>query len=237
MLGSQAVGRDGPRADQGIVAEPTNLAVCPCNKGRVSTKFVTRGRAAHSSVPEKGINAITRMARLISAFDDYPAELLARPAHPLLGTGRFNPGVIKGGVQVNTVPDYCEIEVDRRTLPGETKEQVYAEFHERIGRVANGDPEFAYEITEPTWLIPSNDISAAEPVVVALRAAHAAIWGRDPGVRAFVAGADGPHYGFPSVVCGPGDIAQAHTTNEWVEMAEVVDAARLYLHVALQMLR
>ncbi len=236
MLGSQAIGRDGPRADQGIVGEPTNLAVCPSNKGRVSTKLITRGRAAHSSVPEKGINAISRMARVISAFDDYNAELLTRPQHPLCGNGRFNPGVIKGGVQVNMVPDYCELEVDRRTLPGETKEQVYAEFHARIARAAQGDPDFAYEITPPTWLIPANDISPVEPVVAALRGAHLALRGSDPGVQAFVAGSDAPHYGFPTVVCGPGSIAQAHTTDEWVVLAEVVEAARLYLHVALQLL-
>lgn len=236
MVGSQAIGHAGPRADQGIIGEPTSLQVCPANKGRVSTKIITRGRAAHSSVPEMGINAIGRMARVISAFDDYNAELLTRPQHPLCGNGRFNPGVIHGGVQVNMVPDYCELEVDRRTLPGETKAEVYREFHARIARAAQGDPNFAYEITEPTWLIPANDISPAEPVVVALRNAHVALWGRDPGVQAFVAGSDAPHYGFPTVVCGPGSIAQAHTTDEWVELAEIVNAARLYLHVALQLL-
>ncbi len=236
MVGAQAIGRDGPRADQGIIGEPTSLQVCPANKGRVSTKLITRGRAAHSSVPEKGINAIDRMARVIGAFADYNAELLTRPQHPLCGNGRFNPGVIHGGVQVNMVPDYCELEVDRRTLPGETKDQVYAEFHARIARAAQGDPDFTYEITDPTWLIPANDISPAEPVVAALRNAHLALWGRDPGVQAFVAGSDAPHYGFPTVVCGPGSIAQAHTTDEWVVLAEVIDAARLYLHVALQLL-
>lgn len=236
MVGSKAIGRDGPRADQGIIGEPTGLQVCPANKGRVSTKIVTRGRAAHSSVPEKGINAISRMARVINAFDDYNAELLGRPPHPLCGNGRFNPGVIRGGVQVNMVPDYCELEVDRRTLPGETKDQVYAELHARIARAAQGDSDFAYEITEPTWLIPANDISPDEPVVVALRKAHLALWDRDPGVQAFVAGSDAPHYGFPTVVCGPGSIAQAHTTDEWVTLEEVAAAARLYLHVTLQLL-
>lgn len=236
MVGSKAIGRDGPRADQGIIGEPTSLQVCPANKGRVSTKIITRGRAAHSSVPEKGINAISRMARVINAFEDYNAELLSRPPHPLCGNGRFNPGVIHGGVQVNMVPDYCELEVDRRTLPGETKDQVYSELHARIARAAQGDADFAYEITEPTWLIPANDISPDEPVVVALRRAHLALWGRDPGVQAFVAGSDAPHYGFPTVVCGPGSIAQAHTTDEWVTLTEVAAAARLYLYVALQLL-
>jgi acetylornithine deacetylase/succinyl-diaminopimelate desuccinylase family protein len=236
MLGSKAIGQGGRLADQGIIGEPTNLRVCPANKGRVSTKIVTRGRAAHSSVPEKGINAIDKMSKVIRAFGDYNQELLGRSPHPLCGHGRFTPGVIRGGVQVNMVPDYCELEVDRRTLPGETRESVYSEFTARIRKAAEGDPDFAYEITEPTWLIAPNDISPGEPVVAALRAAHQGIFGRDPGVEAFVAGSDAPYMGFPTVICGPGSIAQAHTTCEFVNLQEVTDAARLYLHAALQLL-
>jgi acetylornithine deacetylase len=236
MLGSKAIGQGGRMADQGIIGEPTNLRVCPANKGRVSTKIITRGRAAHSSVPEKGINAIDKMSKVIRAFGDYNQELLGRTPHPLCGQGRFTPGVIRGGVQVNMVPDCCELEVDRRTLPGESRETVYAEFHARIRTAADGDPDFAYEITEPTWLIAPNDISPGEPVVAALRAAHRELFGRDPGVEAFVAGSDAPYMGFPTVICGPGSIAQAHTTCEFVDLQEVADAAHLYLHAALQLL-
>jgi acetylornithine deacetylase len=236
MLGSKAIGQSDRMADQGIIGEPTNLKICPSNKGRVSTKIVTRGRAAHSSVPEKGINAIDKMAKVIRAFGDYNQELLGRPPHPLCGHGRFTPGVIHGGVQVNMVPDTCELEVDRRTLPGESRESVYGEFHERIRRAAAGDPDFVYEITAPTWLIAPNDISPQEPVVAALRAAHQGIFGKDPRVEAFVAGSDAPYMGFPTVICGPGSIAQAHTTSEFVDLQEVADAARLYLHAALHLL-
>lgn len=95
-------------------------------------------------------NAIERMAKVIRAFGDYNRELLGRTPHPLCGHGRFTPGVFHGGVQVNMVPDYCELEADRRPLPGESRESVYAEFHERIRRAAAGDPDFVYEISEPT---------------------------------------------------------------------------------------
>ena len=236
MLGSKAIGQSGRMADQGIIGEPTHLRVCPSNKGRVSTKIVTRGRAAHSSVPEKGVNAIVQMSKVIQSFGDYNQELLGRTPHPLCGHGRFTPGVIHGGVQVNMVPDTCELEVDRRTLPGETRESIYAEFHERIRGAAAGDPDFVYEITDPTWLIAPNDISPEEPVVRALRAAHCDLFGKDPGVEAFVAGSDAPYVGFPTVICGPGSIAQAHTTCEFVDLQEVADAARIYLHAALQLL-
>ena len=75
------------------------------NEGRVSAFFRTGGKAAHCSVPETGENAIIRMEAIIRAFAGYHDELLKRQPHPLCGYGRFNPGVIKGGVRVNMVPD------------------------------------------------------------------------------------------------------------------------------------
>jgi len=236
MLGSQDVGQHGPKADQGIIGEPSDLDVCPSNKGRVSTFIKTFGRAAHSSVPEKGENAILRMAKVIMAFEDYNDQLLQATPHHLCGHGRFNPGVICGGVQVNTVPDRCKMEVDRRTLPGETKDKVYEEFRARLDPLSEKDPGFRYEITEPSWLIPPNDISPDEPVVVSLLDAYENIFGKKTAVRAFVAGSDAPHMGCPTVVCGPGSIAQAHSTNEFVSVEEVVNAVKMFLWTVLDLL-
>jgi len=236
MLGSQDVGKHGPKADQGIIGEPSDLSVCPSNKGRVSTFIRTFGRATHSSVPEKGENAIIRMAKVITAFADYNDQLLQATPHHLCGHGRFNPGVIKGGVQVNMVPDWCEVEVDRRTLPGETKEDVYKEFRARLDPLSQEDPGFSYEITEPSWLIPPNDISSDEPVVRSLLSAYENLSGKKTKVRAFVAGSDAPHLGCPTVICGPGSIAQAHSTNEFVPVEELVKAVKIYLWAVLDLL-
>lgn len=236
MHGSRDVGQNGPQADQGIIGEPTEMAVCPANKGRVSTFIRTFGKAAHSSVPEEGQNAIIRMAQVIQAFADYNETLLTQTPHPLCGHGRFNPGVIRGGVQVNMVPDRCALEVDRRTLPGETKKQVYDEFQTRLDALAAQDPDFRYEITEPSWLIPPNDISTKEPVVQSLLSAYRQILGRKTEVAAFVAGSDAPHMGFPTVVCGPGSINQAHSTCEFVAVTQLVAAARMYLWTTLDLL-
>ena len=236
MLGSQDVGAAGPRADQGIIGEPTELAVCPSNKGRVSTFFRTRGRAAHSSVPETGENAVVRMARIIRAFAGYNEELLGREPHPLCGHGRFNPGVIRGGVQVNMVPDLCELEVDRRTLPGESREAVYEEFRSIIEPLQEADPGFTYEITEPSWLIPPNDIDPEEPVVRSLLRAYERERGERIRVSAFPAGSDAPHMGFPTVICGPGSITRAHTTCEFVEVDQLEAITRMYLWTVLELL-
>jgi acetylornithine deacetylase/succinyl-diaminopimelate desuccinylase family protein len=229
MLGSQDIGKNGPRADQGIIGEPCDLTVCPTNKGRVSAYIRTFGKAAHSSIPEQGVNAIISMSKVIQTFSDYNDELLKAAPHPLCGHGRFNPGVISGGVQVNMVPDRCELEVDRRTLPGETKEDVYAELRLRLDRIAQDDTGFKYEISDPTWLIPPNDISRDEPVVQSLLSAYEQIMGKTTQVTAFPAGSDAPHMGFPTVICGPGSIAQAHSTMEFVSFEQVLQAVKMYL--------
>jgi len=236
MVGSKDVGRNGPVADQGIIGEPTDLTVCPCNKGRVSTFIRTFGRATHSSVPEEGNNAVIHMANVIQAFSTYNETLLSQTPHPLCGNGRFNPGVISGGVQVNMVPDLCTLEVDRRTLPGETKDQVYKEFRERLNPLIDSNKDFKYDITEPSWLIPPNEISPDEPVVKFLLKAHQIVLNQPTEATAFVAGSDAPHMGFPTVVCGPGSINQAHSTNEFVSVKQLIDAASMYFWTAINFL-
>ena len=236
MLGAQDIGQHGPHANQGIIGEPTDLLICPANRGRVSTYIRTFGKAAHSSVPEQGENAIMYMARVLDALASYNAELLQRPPHPLVGCGRFNPGVIRGGVQVNMVPDRCKLEIDRRTLPGETCEQVYQELRDRLDPLSESLPGFQYDITDPTWLIPANDVAPNEPVVQSLLAAYSHVFGQETQATGFAAGSDAPHFGFPTVICGPGSIAQAHTTNEYVVVDQLIKAVKMYLWVVLDLL-
>jgi acetylornithine deacetylase len=236
MIGSKHIGENGPYADQGIIGEPTDLEICPANKGQLGTIIRTFGQSVHSSVPEKGINAIIHMAKVIDAFSDYNDELLKADPHPLCGHGRFSPGVIKGGSIVSTVPDLCELEVDRRVLPGETIEKVFDEYRVRLDRLVNTMPGFKYEITDPTWDIPANDVSLDEPIVESLLQAYSTVMGKPTSVRAFVAGTDAPNMGFPTVICGPGSIAQAHSLNEYLTIDQLVNAVKIYLWCVLDLL-
>jgi acetylornithine deacetylase ArgE len=237
MLGAQEIGENGPKVDGVIVGEPTQLEVCPASRGRVSTFIVTRGRAAHSSVPETGVNAITHMGRVLDALEGYSEQLLDRvDPHPLLGTPRVNPGVISGGVQVNMVPDECRLEVDRRTLPGETKETVYEELEGILAKVRAETPDFRAHLTEPSWLIPANETPSDHRLVETLRNCVENIRGERPELRGFVAGADAAYYGSPAVICGPGSIEQAHTTDEFVAVEQLVTATRMYLRSTLALL-
>lgn len=236
MIGSKEIGANGPRADQGIIGEPSDLAICPANKGQLSTFIRTYGKAVHSSIPENGVNAIRHMAQAIGVFENYNEDLAAREPHPLCGHGRFSPGVIRGGELVTAVPDYCELEVDRRTLPGETNEQVFDEYRQRLNAVSKRDPTFKYEITEPSWDIPPNDISIDEPVVQSLLNSYQLLTGVVTTPAAFPGGTDAPNMGFPNVVCGPGSIVQAHSTNEYVEVDQIILATKMYLAVVLDLL-
>jgi acetylornithine deacetylase len=236
MIGAREIGDNGPRVDGVIVGEPTELRICPASKGRVSTFVVTRGRAAHSSMPENGVNAISHMGRVLGALERYSEDLLGRTPHPQLGAPRVTPGVISGGVQVNMVPDECRLEIDRRTLPGETKDTVYAELEAVMARVGAETPDFRADLTEPSWLVPPNETSAEHPLVSALEAGAHGDGGGEPGVSGFAAGSDAAYYGSPAVICGPGSIAQAHTTDEYVSVSELVAATRLYLRTALALL-
>ncbi|MEM7225251.1 MAG: M20 family metallopeptidase [Pseudomonadota bacterium] len=235
MIGSRDMGKNGPWADFGIIGEPTDLTICPAHKGQFSLFIRTFGKAVHSSVPELGENAIERMARVVLAFSNYNDELKQATPHALCGHGRFSPGVIRGGGIVSSVPDYCELEVDRRTLPGESSEEVVAQYRRRLDRLAAEDPRFRYEISDPSWDVKSLDTPISSPVVQSLSAAYEVVLGEVPDIHAFPAATDAPNLGFPTVVCGPGSLAQAHTTCEYVEVSQLVAAARLYLASALDM--
>lgn len=235
MLGSKDWGPNWPHADFGIIGEPTELAVCPAHKGQTCLLIRTFGKAVHSSMPERGENAIIRMARIIAAFDDYNAELATRTPHPLCGHGRFSPGVIQGGTIASAVPDFCELEVDRRMVPGETLDQVIAEYRARIDPLIEQDPTFRYEIDGPTVGVGALDVSPDDEIVRALARAVEQVTGKPASIDAFPGGTDAPNMGFPCIICGPGALAQAHTINEYVETRQLADAARIYLLTILEM--
>lgn len=237
MRGAKEIGESGPRVDGVIVGEPTELAVCPASKGKVTTNIITRGRAAHSSTPETGVNAISQMGRVLGALEEYGSDLLEKVTpHPLLGRPRINPGTVEGGSQPNIVPDECRLEVDRRTLPNESKEDVYGELEELLAEVGKNVPDFQSELTEPSLLVPANEVESDEPLVVALGESLAEIFGEPQELQGFLAGSDAAYYGSPAVICGPGSIEQAHTTNEFVAVEDLVLATRIYLRTVLRML-
>ncbi len=236
MTGSRDFGANGPWADFCVIGEPSSLQVCPAHKGQFSLFIRTFGKAVHSSIPGEGINAIEKMSKVIEAFGDYNDSLARGCRHELCGHGSFSPGVIRGGDIVSTVPDFCEMEVDRRTLPSESGGQVVEEYRRRLEAIRERDPEFRYEISAPSWDVGAIDTPLDNPVVKAVTGSYRQITGDAADITAFPGGTDAPNFGCPAVICGPGSVAQAHTLEEYVEIEEIVTAAKLYLRTALELL-
>jgi acetylornithine deacetylase/succinyl-diaminopimelate desuccinylase family protein len=233
MMGSVAFAGHGPRADVAIIGEPTELAVCPAHKGQVCLVITTYGTAMHSSRPELGVNAIVAMAQVIDALGTYAYDLRLGESHPLCGVATTNPGVIHGGTIASTVPDVCRLEIDRRTLPGQTVALVMAELRALLEPLRAGG--LRYDLSEPTLLAHPLDTPLDHPLVAAVTAAATSVRGVPVKPTAFPAATDAPNLGIPAVICGPGSLSDAHTLHESVAIDDVVAATKIYLRSILRL--
>jgi acetylornithine deacetylase len=208
------------------VAEPTDLIVVVAHKGVARWTVHTRGRAAHSSRPELGVNAIYAMAKVLTALEEYARDIApGRASHPLVGRPSLSVGIIAGGLSVNTVPDSCSIQVDRRVLPGEDNDQARQHVIDFLRERLPSELELQHE---PAYLA-SPGLSDARNARLAARLAEFARRHGGPGESVGVPyGTDAPAFdriGAPTVVFGPGSIAQAHTCDEWIAVEQVQKAA------------
>jgi acetylornithine deacetylase len=235
FLGVQRFVRDGLRADGAIVAEPTSLRIVRAHKGAVRWHVTTTGRACHSSSPEQGVNAIYRMGRLLTAIERYAGHLRASRTDPYLGPPTLSVGRIEGGTSVNTVPDRCRIEVDRRLIPGESSGAALIEFTASLRK--EGGDDVAFTCSDPWISLPPlawDGPAGKEEFLAQFSAILDAALGRHE-VIAVPYGTDASTLaaaGIPSLVFGPGDIAKAHTCDEWVDLAEVEQASEILFTLA-----
>lgn len=220
----------GLSAVAGVVGEPTECDIVIAHKGCLRWKVETHGRAAHSSRPAEGVNAITGMMRLMSAIESELVPGWAGRAHPLTGPPTLSVGVIRGGLQANIVPDWCEIDIDRRLVPGETSTAALAEFREVLERAAAGQEGLRVVVQDPYLDDIPMALPESAPIVGAARMAVGAVRGRAP-VIGVPYGTDASKLtaaGVPTIVIGPGSIRQAHTAGEFVSLTDVVRAAHIY---------
>jgi acetylornithine deacetylase/succinyl-diaminopimelate desuccinylase-like protein len=213
QAGSRVLARSNLKADLAIVGEPTGLQVVTAHKGNIWLQLKTQGKAAHGSRPELGRNAVHTMARVVEALEtDYAAMLRKRHRHPLLGHATVNVGTIRGGTQPNIVPDSCVITIDRRTLPRETESGVKREIETFLARKKL---QATFSSARNAPCLPM-ETDASLPLV---RQFLRSVGQRKPaGVHFFCDAAILAEGGMPSVVFGPGDIAQAHTADEWISL-------------------
>jgi succinyl-diaminopimelate desuccinylase len=214
---------------EAIVGEPTELNLVPSERGGLWFYVHTEGVSAHGATPQLGVNAIEHMAHVVRALQGMRFKKL----HETLGAPTINVGTIQGGTKANVVPAHCVIEVDRRTLPGETREEVEAEVQAVLERVREDVPDLKAHMEHFGWG-EASETPENTKVVDLLRE------GRD------IVGVDASEFGYmgmtdarflinqariPSVVFGPGNVLLAHTTGEYVEVEQLVQAAKIYAYV------
>lgn len=226
MLGVRGLVRNGLKADGAIVAEPTQLNIVHAHKGITRWHLSVTGRSCHSSSPEKGVNAIYRMGRLLVALEKYADQLRASRTDPLLGPPTLSVGRIEGGTSVNTVPDASRIEIDRRLIPGEDPAVAPGLM---IAFLKEAGIDFPFECHEPWMAKAALSPQGSEALVAQLGRAIDTVKGTHQ-VMAVPYGTDASTLaegGIPSIVFGPGDIARAHTCDEWVPLDEVEQASEI----------
>ncbi len=230
MTGSDHFGLHGPSIDHAIIAEPSELAICPVHKGQMCFGLRTKGVSVHSSLPHKGINAVNHMCRIVVALEDYAATLAQRTPHPMAGHPTLNIGTIRGGNSVSSVADWCTIDIDRRTIPGEDHGAVMAEIEAVVASVAAQIPDCDYEFITADLDVPALGTGLETPTVRALEAASTAVLGQSSEIRSFSGSTDAPNFRCEAVICGPGALTQCHSLNEWVEVEQIEQAVEIYLH-------
>ena len=219
-------------ADACVVTEPTHLRACVAHKGFVWAELETRGRAAHGSRPDLGADAIAGMGPVLAAIGALQERLDAAP-HPLLGPASLHASLISGGQELSSYPARCVLAVERRTLPGETAEEVRRELEELLALARDADPRLQTELRIGLTREPF-EVDPGAHVVTTLRAAGAAVLGDAPqvvGDHPWMDAALTAAAGIPTVVFGPAG-AGAHAVEEYADVASVERCAAVLAETA-----
>jgi acetylornithine deacetylase/succinyl-diaminopimelate desuccinylase family protein len=223
----------GAHIDGAIITEPTELDLCVAHKGFAWATITTRGHAAHGSRRAEGVDAIAHMGRVLVALERLDAQLQERPAHPLLGHASLHASLIEGGVELSTYPARCVLQIERRTLPGETAESVASEIAAILDGLRAADPRFSAE-AELTLFRPPLETAADTPIITALVAAAEQALGAPPSLVGGFGWMDSALLGaagIPAGIFGPrGD--GAHADVEWVDLASVQTCADVLVATA-----
>ena len=218
------------KADAAIVCEPTNLEMTVAHKGFVWASISTHGRAAHGSRPDLGIDAIAKMGAVLIELEKLAGRLAQNPRHALLGTGSVHASLIGGGEERSSYPASCTLEIERRTVPGETPEMVRAELQAIIDSCAAADPNFRASL-EMGLIRQAHECAESEPIAQSLRRHARDVTGLEPqivGAPYWTDCAILAEAGIPSFLYGPSGEG-AHAAIEWVDLASVETCVRVYL--------
>jgi acetylornithine deacetylase len=219
--------------DGAVVTEPTDLQMCVAHKGFAWIGVETMGRAAHGSRFEEGVDANLRMGRFLAKLDGLERELRARPGHPLVGPPSLHAATLHGGTGLSTYAAGCRVQIERRTVPGETPDAVLREIRSLVQELKEEDPDFQARVEPLLW----RDAFEADPNSALARTLHqeaTARLGRPPatiGETYWMDAALLASAGVDTLVLGPSG-AGAHSAEEWVDVESVVHLADILARTA-----
>lgn len=225
-------------ADAAILTEPTDLRVCRAHRGFIWFDVITKGRAAHGSRFQEGIDANMRMGRFLAELDQLEQRVRHYPPHPLAGPPSLHAAKLKGGTERSTYAAKCLLQIERRTIPGETVAQCQAELQSIIDRLETADPTFKAEIW-PTFWRESFEIDADAPIVQAVQRAchnHFGTFPTHTGQTFWTDAALLAAAGIDTVIVGPSG-AGLHSAEEWVDTQSVLDLAQILVDSAVNFCR
>ena len=211
-----------------VVGEPSNCEMIVAHNGVIRWRVATSGAAAHSSNPSLGRSAISAMSKIILAFEKEYCEKL-NLFHELTGKAACSINTVGGGTSVNIIPSHCEVQIDRRVLPGEVASEVIKEYTRVLNQIAAEDPNIELEILPPfidRALDPEVGKEFAAKIASVLESLnyastpHGVGYGTDASTYS--------HHKIPTIVLGPGSIEQAHTRDEWLLISELNKAVEIY---------
>jgi acetylornithine deacetylase len=219
--------------DGAIVTEPTGLEVCLAHKGYLWIEVETRGRAAHGSKFELGIDANMKMGHFLAGLSDLERDLRSRAPHPLVGPPSLHAAMLSGGAGWSTYAPSSTVRIERRTVPGETASQATSEIQAIVDRLAAQDADF-HATVRPFFVRDPFEVPASAPIVQAVDRAAAKVRGCPPahiGDTPWMDAALLQAAGVETVVCGAAG-AGAHADVEWVDVESVVALAEILAEAA-----
>jgi acetylornithine deacetylase len=218
-----------------VVTEPTALEICLAHKGFVWLEVETKGRAAHGSKFELGVDANMRMGRVLAKLEQLEKDVRSRKPHPLVGPPSLHAATLQGGSGLSTYAASCTLGIERRTIPGETERQVISEVQEIVDGLTRADSAFKARV-KATLARDPFEVSPEAGIVKSLAGAATRVLGKQPrffGDTPWMDSALLSSAGVETVVMGPTG-AGAHASEEWVDIDSVLKLAEILALTAIE---
>ena len=215
-----------------VIGEPTMLDVCITHKGLIRIRVNLHGKGAHASTPKAGINSIEKAADAIIALRAANQEL-GEKEHPLLPRRTLTVTMIEGGEKENVIPSFCSFLLDIRPFPGDTYADMENLIRKHLDPLCAKDPQFSYTLTKVLDVFPG-ELSADHPWTEKVVDIHNTAFGGNTRARDFGATCEQCFLlakGIPTVICGPGSMAQAHIVDEFIDIDQLEKGVLFYKQV------